>query len=66
MNGYIKYNNYNNNYYNNDEAILKKSSKLLSEQHNDCFFILKISGIWETNNVIGITYKFIETSSIRQ
>ena len=29
---------------------------------SDCFFILKISGIWETNYNYGLTYKFIKVS----
>ena len=29
---------------------------------SECIFILKISGIWETQNSYGITYKFIKNN----
>ena len=39
--------------------------KLYREQHNDkkggnVKYVLKISGIWETKNEIGITFKLLE------
>tara|TARA_B100000902_G_C26480726_1_gene514607 strand:- start:32 stop:493 length:462 start_codon:yes stop_codon:yes gene_type:complete len=32
----------------------------LSENSNKCEYLLKISGIWETDNDCGITYKFVD------
>lgn len=58
--------------YNSSKTHEYKLSELLNSGHikiNNCFnnclinqnnnsFVLKISGIWEKNNTIGITYKF--------
>ena len=33
-----------------------------SGNHTSCSFILKISGIWETQTNYGLTYKFIKTN----
>lgn len=42
------------------EQIKTGNIKIFNEiNKNTCSFILKISGIWETNNNYGITYKFI-------
>jgi hypothetical protein len=35
-------------------------SKLNNSNNNYAKYILRISGIWETNNIIGITYKFLD------
>jgi hypothetical protein len=57
-NNYENVNNYNNPFYkngiNNEKTPVEKSKKL----------ILKISGVWETKENIGITFKFILTNSV--
>ncbi len=58
-------NSYNKNKEHNykiHEQITYLSSKICNSSSNKSIFsyIFKISGIWETNTVIGITYKFID------
>ena len=58
-------NSYNKNKQHNykiHEQITYLSSKICNSSSNKSIFsyIFKISGIWETNTVIGITYKFID------
>ena len=53
----VFYNNTNNNINNinnNENKLVEQSKKL----------ILKISGLWETKENIGITFKFILTNSV--
>jgi len=60
-------NNYNNNKHHNCKIIdqinyiINKSNN----NHKNYNYILKISGIWETNSMIGVTYKFIDITTIR-
>ena len=46
------------------EQIKNGNLKIFSDIGNksNCSLILKISGIWETNNNYGLTYKFIKTN----
>ena len=37
---------------------------LIKKYKNENIYILKISGIWETNNMIGLTYKFISINHL--
>ena len=58
-------NSYNKNkqhIYKIHEHITYLSSKICNSSSNKSIFsyIFKISGIWETNTLIGITYKFID------
>jgi|TARA_Y100000389_G_C17467410_1_gene526913 hypothetical protein len=64
-------------YYKNVKNVNKKKSCLLTKQlnngsiklykentkFNDIHFILKISGVWENTNEIGLTYKLFLTQS---
>ena len=43
------------------EQITYLIHKLTGNTHNNIIYILKISGIWETQTTIGLTYKFIPT-----
>ena len=48
--------------YRIEEQISKGNIKIFTDNitHNtDCHYILKISGIWETDTDLGVTYKFI-------
>ena len=49
---------YNKNKYKVNK-IREQLNYLLKKKSQDKIFILKISGIWETETMIGITYKFI-------
>jgi hypothetical protein len=40
------------------------SDKVFKKTTNSDNYILKISGIWETNNEIGITYKLLQTNDV--
>ena len=44
------------------EQLKNGNIKLFNEvtNKNNCSFILKISGIWETHSNYGLTYKFIK------
>lgn len=53
LNGYIKYNTDYMNTFESNNIIP------ITNTYNSKTFILKISGIWETNDEIGITFKFI-------
>jgi hypothetical protein len=48
------------------EQIKSGYIKLFSDTGNksNCSFILKISGIWETHNNFGLTYKFIKINEL--
>jgi len=53
---------YNNNKIHNYKIKNQLSyliTKLNSSNKNIFSYILKISGIWETNSIIGVTYKFL-------
>ena len=55
--------------YNIHEQLMGETIKLFanesdSEKHNNCDYILKISGVWETDEEIGVTYKFLEASQV--
>ena len=56
----------NNSYFGGYQTIYKNffvgKNKISSQKKT--YIVLKISGIWETKDEIGLTYKFIETSSI--
>ena len=58
------YNVYKNIIYNINNQLIIGKIKLYKEQYRNpshkIKIILKISGIWETVNEIGITYKFLE------
>jgi hypothetical protein len=41
-------------------------SKLNNNKKDFVTYILRISGIWETNNIIGITYKFLDIEENRR
>jgi hypothetical protein len=43
---------------------LKDQLNYLVNKNNLITYILKISGIWETNSIIGLTYKFIYTHEL--
>jgi hypothetical protein len=43
---------------------LKDQLSYLINKNNLITYILKISGIWETNSIIGLTYKFIYTHEL--
>ena len=47
-----------------NEQIKNGNLKIFSDTGNKptCSLILKISGIWETQNNYGLTYKFIKTN----
>jgi hypothetical protein len=51
--GIIKFNSFTNSFTNYDRA------NPIFHPNNHC--ILKISGIWENNGIIGITYKFLQS-----
>tara|TARA_B100001093_G_scaffold520103_1_gene612719 strand:- start:1792 stop:2298 length:507 start_codon:yes stop_codon:yes gene_type:complete len=64
-NNCIKYNfiehlDYNNNLRNNKESNLLKYFQDLKK--TDIELIIKISGIWESNNMNGLTFKFLSIS----
>jgi hypothetical protein len=46
------------------EQLQSGNIKIFNEVNikSECIFILKISGIWETQNSYGITYKFIKNN----
>lgn len=51
-----------NKLYRIKEQISKGYIKIFTDNidnKTDCDFILKISGVWETENDLGVTYKFI-------
>ncbi len=50
-------------FYDNSYGGLFESKNKISSQKK-IYIVLKISGIWETKDEIGLTYKFLETSSI--
>jgi len=52
------YNNYNNNYNNNNN----NNNNYNNNNNNNNNTILKISGVWETLNSYGLTYKIIDNS----
>lgn len=37
---------------------------LIKKYSNEYIYILKISGIWETTNMVGLTYKFISINHL--
>jgi hypothetical protein len=46
------------------EQLKNGNIKLFNEVNKlSCSFILKISGIWETHNNYGLTYKFIKINN---
>ena len=50
--------------YKISEQLKNGNIKIFNEIENKsvCSFILKISGIWETHNNYGLTYKFMKTN----
>jgi hypothetical protein len=56
-------NNYDNKNHHNYK-IVDQINYIINKSNNSNYknssYILKISGIWETNNMIGITYKLID------
>tara|TARA_Y100000591_G_scaffold322061_1_gene337885 strand:+ start:3624 stop:4130 length:507 start_codon:yes stop_codon:yes gene_type:complete len=64
-NNYIKYNyiehfDYNNNLQN--KKYLNMINNLQDFKKTDIELIIKISGIWECNNINGLTFKFLSIS----
>ena len=59
-------NTYNSNKLHNYK-IIDQINYIINKSNNNnnkkCSYILKISGIWETNNMIGITYKVIDITN---
>ena len=51
-------NAYTNNAYTNNAYTNNAHNNAINTTNNNVF-ILKVSGIWETENAIGLTYKFI-------
>lgn len=49
---------------NNDKGLQHQQNKQIY-QNNSNMFMLKISGIWETDTHIGLTYKFIKINPLR-
>ena len=54
------------NHYNNEKSQINKLREQVNYKINNINakdstnnYLLKISGIWETDNIIGLTYKFI-------
>ena len=46
------------------DQLMSGSIKLPSKNNGINHFILKISGIWETNNFYGLTYKFMKMDTL--
>jgi len=51
--------------YKIEEQFVYLISKYYNSSINKCNFYLKISGIWETDSHIGLTYKFIHINQIQ-
>jgi len=61
----MKYNQHKKKHYKLEEQLNKSFFKFFIEHSNntrerDTEFIIKISGIWETDDVCGIIYKFLK------
>ena len=58
-----KIKNYKIREYFNNNFIKNYSDKNYNNESNYVKYILKISGIWDSNNNIGITFKFLKVDS---
>jgi len=55
-----KFNNFNN--FNNLKLLSNSNSSVVSNSNNH-YFILKISGLWETRENIGMTFKIVKINN---